>query len=270
MPWPEPLAVRASRAEGARCPSDMVLASGYCIDRYEVSLIDRDSKEPLSPFYPPDPNMLAFVYDRWQLLRSTTGGPAARAMPLPEISDFQRAGKYTAMAVSQAGAVPQGYLSYYSAKRVCEAAGKRLCSPKEWEVACRGARDTAFPYGDEYQADTCNVGKVYHPASILHGLSSSGHLDPRLNLLMLDGDNPVLRLTGASQACASHWGKDAVFDMVGNLDEWVDDLEGTFKGGFYARRTTGGCSTQITNHGPTYFDYSTGVRCCRDAARPAP
>jgi hypothetical protein len=58
--------------------------------------------------------------------------------------------------------------------------------------------------------------------------------------------------------------------MVGNLDEWVDDLEGTFKGGFYARRTTGGCSTQITNHGPTYFDYSTGVRCCRDAARPAP
>jgi formylglycine-generating enzyme len=255
-------------AESPPCPADMVAVSSFCIDRYEVSMVDKATAEPLSPFYPPESNMLAFVYDRWQVLRFNAGGVEPRQMPLPEVSEFQRKGKYTPMAVSRVGAVPQAYLSYYSAKRGCEAAGKRLCSPKEWEVACQGELVTVFPYGAEYKAEPCNVGKVYHPASILHGLSSSGHLDPRLNLLVLDGEEPVLRLTGASAACASRWGKDAVYDMVGNLDEWVDDLEGTFRGGFYARRTTGGCATQITGHATTYFDYSTGARCCRARSRP--
>lgn len=251
-------------AQTPACPPDMVLITSFCIDRYEVSTVDKATRESLSPYYPPEPNMLSYVYDRWQVLRYSAGGAEARQMPLPEISEFQRRGKYTAMAVNRVGAVPQAYLSYHSAKRVCEAAGKRLCSPKEWEVACMGEHVTAFPYGTEYKAEPCNVGKVFHPASILHGLASSGHLDPRLNLLLLEGEEPVLRQTGASTTCASRWGKDAVYDMVGNLDEWVDDLEGTFRGGFYARRITNGCAAQITGHAATYFDYSTGARCCKN------
>jgi formylglycine-generating enzyme required for sulfatase activity len=53
-------------------------------------------------------------------------------------------------------------------------------------------------------------------------------------------------------------------DMVGNLDEWVDDEEGTFRGGFYARASTKGCEAQVTSHSPDYFDYSTGARCCQN------
>jgi len=40
--------------------------------------------------------------------------------------------------------------------------------------------------------------------------------------------------------------------------------DGMFLGGFYARSTTKGCDAQISSHAPSYFDYSTGTRCCAD------
>jgi formylglycine-generating enzyme required for sulfatase activity len=153
------------------------------------------------------------------------------------------------------------------AKEACERAGKRLCQSSEWTKACRGQEDRKFPYGTEFSRGPCNVYRYFHPAHVLHGVSWRGLLDPRLNLLTIAGDAPVLRLTGASQSCASHWGEDAVMDMVGNLDEWVEEDEprdnrGSFRGGFYARGTTSGCEADITNHAKLYYDYSTGVRCC--------
>jgi formylglycine-generating enzyme len=54
--------------------------------------------------------------------------------------------------------------------------------------------------------------------------------------------------------------------LVGNLDEWVDEEGGAFAGGFYSRSTRAGCEAVITAHPKQYLDYSTGVRCCRDAA----
>lgn len=51
--------------------------------------------------------------------------------------------------------------------------------------------------------------------------------------------------------------------MVGNVDEWVED--GMFLGGFYSRSTTQGCEAKVSVHASTYYDYSTGTRCCRDA-----
>jgi formylglycine-generating enzyme required for sulfatase activity len=255
-----------SHATAPRCPNDMVNVLDSCVDRYEMALVDKATGAPLSPYYPPEPSMLRFVHDRWQVLRFSVGDESVRRMPLPALSELQTSSKYTPKAVSRAGLVPQAYLSYYSAKRACAAAGKRLCTPAEWERACRGQADQAFPYGPTYRPEVCNVSKRLHPAAILHGLSSSGHLDPRLNLLLVEGEVPLLRLTGESAQCVSRFGNDGIFDMVGNLDEWVDDEKGAFRGGFYARRSHNGCAAQITNHSPTYFDYSTGARCCRDAA----
>lgn len=248
------------------CPADMVLVTTYCIDRYEIAARDVQTKEPLSPYYPPESPWLEKIHKLWENLRHTVGNEYARNMPLPAVSALQKSGKYKGQAVSAPGLVPQGYLSYYSAKRLCEAAGKRLCTEDEWTTACRGESSTQFPYGTEYRANQCNVGSYLHPAAILHGLSSSGHLDPRLNLLMIAGDAPVLRETGATPSCASRWGNDAVFDMVGNLDEWVATDDGMFRGGFYARRAKNGCDAEVTSHPNTYFDYSTGGRCCRDVA----
>jgi sulfatase modifying factor 1 len=247
------------------CPKDMVHITNYCIDRYETAARDAKTNELLSPYYPPEPTWLEKIHRIWENQKSAIGDESARLMPLPALSELQRSGKYRPKAVSEKGLVPQGYLSYYSAKRLCETAGKRLCTADEWDKACRGEKRTQFPYGPEYRANQCNVGSQLHPAAVLHGLSSSGHLDPRLNLLMIAGDAPVLRETGATPTCASRWGDDAVFDMVGNLDEWVATETGVFRGGFYARRSRIGCDAEVKNHSATYFDYSTGARCCRDA-----
>lgn len=259
----------AGYAGASRCPADMVLVRDYCVDRFEIASADKRSGEPLSPYYPPEPRWLTYVHDAWELLRHRVGDEPARRMPLPALSRRQRSLKYTPVAASGRGRVPQAYLSYHSARRLCEAAGKRLCSHEEWETACRGEKQTRFPYGEDYRKEPCNVGRPFHPAAVLHGLSSSGHLDPRLNLLMIAGDAPVVRVGGASQGCVSKWGHDGIYDMVGNMDEWVDDPAGSFRGGFYARRVTNGCEARISNHSDTYFDYTTGARCCKDAQRSA-
>jgi formylglycine-generating enzyme required for sulfatase activity len=161
--------------------------------------------------------------------------------------------------------VPQGYLSYFMAKRACENAGKRLCSEREWSLACRGQAGTRFPYGRSFDRPACNVSHGLHPAHVLHGVSSIGHTDPRLNLVYLDGERPLLASTGSSEVCASRWGQDRIYDMVGNVDEWVEARVPTFRGGFYARGTSKGCDAQVTNHAASYYDYSIGARCCRDA-----
>ena len=244
-----------------RCSPDMVRVHSFCIDRWEVRTVDVASGEPLSPYYAPNPKLAASVRDTWLCEQSSVGSPAARALPLPELSSFQREHSYEPRAVSEGSVVPQAYMSYHTAKKACENAHKRLCTKDEWVSACRGQKDTQFPYGDTFRAGRCNVHRAIHPGYVLHASSSLGLLDPRLNLVE-EGDDPLLHLTGSTSNCASEWGADKIFDMVGNLDEWVEDS--MFLGGFYARSTTKGCDAQISSHAESYFDYSTGTRCCAD------
>src|SRR5690349_6897571 len=128
-------------------------------------------------------------------------------------------------------------------------------------LACRGERDTKSPYGPTYRVGACNVFRKAHPGMILHGSWSTDLIDPRLNQVTEDGQ-PLLRTTGGTETCKSQWGDDAVYDMVGNLDEWVDDAVPTFAGGFYSRDTRQGCDSKITAHAARYLDYSIGTRCC--------
>lgn len=254
----------APAADQRGCPPEMVKIRGFCIDRYEMSTVDARSGEALSPYYPPSPRLLESVVQAWMLERSIVGEPAARELSLPELPLVQRTrSDYSARAVSRAGVVPQSYLSQLAAKSACERAGKRLCSESEWVTACKGEAPRKFPYGDEFEAGRCNVYRHVHPATVLHGSASYGHRDPRLNLVSEFGEGPLLRLTGSTPSCASRWGADRVYDMVGNLDEWVDDESGLFLGGFYARSTREGCESRVSVHAPIYYDYSTGARCCR-------
>lgn len=254
----------ASREQGTGCPADMVRVHEFCIDRWEASMVDRRSGRPLSPFYPPQPRLLRRVLELWQRERTTLGPAAARAMPLPPPT-WQAASEFQPMAVSRPGVVPQAYMSYFTARTACANAGKRLCTEKEWITACRGSSGTAFPYGLTYVPGRCNVYRPYHPGFLLHGSSSTGHTDPRLNLVIEQGTDFLLRPTGATPSCASQWNQDVIYDMVGNLDEWIDDEAGVFLGGFYARSTRQGCEAKIASHAPSYYDYSLGVRCCRDS-----
>ena len=166
------------------------------------------------------------------------------------------------VAANAAGMVPQGYISGEVAQDACEAAGKRLCDSDEWLRACEGASGNTYPYGDAYDADACNDTYGGHPIVDLFGSNAKWNStemnDPRLNQLP-----DSLAASGAFAECVTD---DGVFDMHGNLHEWVADPSGVFRGGFYVDAVINGtgCNYRTTRHTFDYHDYSTGFRCCAD------
>jgi hypothetical protein len=270
---PEPSAsVPAPPASGAQpparaCPEDMVLVKEHlCVDRYEAQLVDAATGQVLSPFYPVRSDyswFLKSVRDRSKEHFDNGGTGLGRTMPFPAFPAWQKSGKLEPLARSREGVEPNGYVNMNVAKSACERAGKRLCTLDEWRTACRGKAGRKHPYGDTFEAGKCNVFREDSPGRILFDNASLGMLDPRMNLVEAKG-KPLFRKTGGTPTCTSEW-DEPIYDMVGNLDEWVDDPDGTFVGGFYSRSTKEGCDTIVTAHVPGYQDYSTGVRCCRDA-----
>jgi formylglycine-generating enzyme len=250
------------RVSRGGCPDDMVsIAGNFCIDRYEVVLVEVETARRTSPFYHPNTTHTRSQFKVWETERRRMGDEEHRLLPIPTPPEFQFKTDFQVAAQSLPGEIPNGYLNSLVAEEACALAGKRLCSEDEWVTACKGEQGTLFPYGEEYIKGKCNVHTGKHPAKILHGNASIGHLDPRLNQFSYQG-HPLLHRTGANPECASRWGGDAVYDMVGNLDEWIADEDGVFLGGFYARNTKQGCEARISAHPRAYFDYSLGVRCC--------
>ncbi len=250
------------------CPEDMVVvAQRFCIDRYEATMVDERTGQAFSPFYPPDAQEMRKAVNGQPWGLAAIGREQLRP-PVPLLPEWQRLPEARARAVSRKGVVPQGYMSRPTAKAACEASGKRLCTIAEWKIACRGEQDTRFPYGPSYRHGACNIRQHEHAAAILWGDASLGHWDPRLNQVSVEG-TPLLKPTGDMATCRSPWGADGIYDMVGNLDEWVDDpgTKGTFVGGFYARDTVRGCDAKVSEHPGVFFDFSTGVRCCAELRR---
>jgi hypothetical protein len=224
---------------GRTCPVDMVTVEhAYCIDAYEASLnqVLPDGRERPWPYY--------------EVLPAAGMGVVVRA-------------------VSRHGVFPQGYISGLQAKDACMRSGKRLCKPAEWRKACMGPKRTTYPYGDHRQPGRCNDNgrspmrffnpdlddKPEHRWMWGH---SGNMIDPRLN--QLEG---TLARSGERADCTNEYG---VFDMVGNLHEWVDDPDGTFQGGYYldTHLNGDGCYYRTTAHPVSHYDYSTGFRCCED------
>jgi hypothetical protein len=218
----------------ARCPRDMAnVGDRFCVDRYEGSLLERRDDgevQPWSPFLPPE---AGHVY----------------------------------LAQSVAGVVPQGYISGAQAERACAAVQKRLCQPVEWRAACGGSQGTAYPYGPVRVAGKCHDTGVapmlaLHAAELKTGWGPAALNDPRAN--QLEG---TVAKTGAFAECTNDLG---VYDMVGNMDEWTSDPNGTFQGGFWLDTDLHGeaCAYRTIAHDFAYHDYSTGFRCCKEPDAP--
>lgn len=217
----------------ALCPVGMADIGGkFCVDRYEAALVEVTERgdAPWSPFESP---------------------VAGR--------------KYK--AVVKQGGLPQAYISANQAAGACSAAGKRLCRLSEWVGACKGPDSSKYPYGANYEPLTCNEhakDKAFvGPLQRLFGAKLKmdwAHMnDPRLNQLP-----DTVAPSGRFARCTNPFG---VFDMVGNLHEWVADRRGSnglFKGGYFneAEINGPGCEYTTSAHAPDYHDYSTGFRCC--------
>ncbi|MDB4998515.1 MAG: kinase domain protein [Myxococcaceae bacterium] len=221
---------------GNGCPEGMARLDTFCVDRYEAQVVDVDDAGIERPHSP---------YD------VIVGRVRAKAA---------------------AGVVPQGYISQVQAAAACAESNKRLCTAVEFASACRGSADAGsyYPYGGKTKiVGACNEGKgsfvpkLFGPDA--QAWTYDDFNDPRLN--QIDGG---LARTGAYASCVSPAG---VHDCVGNLHEWGADPadakgHGRFRGGFYgdAELNGPGCLYVTSAHELTYHDYSTGFRCCADAA----
>jgi hypothetical protein len=165
-------------------------------------------------------------------------------------------------AVSEPGVAPQGYISAVQAARACSESGKRLCRSDEWQKACRGPEKKTYGYGDRREVGRCND-NGRNAVLTLFGPNWSSTTMNRQELNQLDG---TLAKTGSHEGCTNGYG---VYDMVGNLHEWVADASGAFQGGYYLDVSSfghgEGCGYVTTAHEARYHDYSTGFRCCSDA-----
>jgi hypothetical protein len=218
------------------CPPDMAsIDDRYCIDRFEGTLI-----EIL-------PNGDERTFDQSQ----TVEGHVVRASNVK-------------------GGRPQGYISAVQAEQACKRSGKRLCAPSEWKKACKGPDKLQYGYSATNEAGRCND-HGRSPMMAVFGLSGErdqAHKwtvqkmnDPQLNQL-----SNTVTPSGSHEGCTNGYG---VYDMVGNLHEWVNDPEGTFLGGYYldTHQNGDGCDYRTGAHAVWYHDYSTGFRCCADVAQ---
>lgn len=236
------------------CPPDMVQVRDYCIDRYEAHLATR-AKDG------------SFVKHPAHTRPSATERYYAR---------------------SEEGERPQAYISRVEAAAACESSEKRLCGVEEWFQACRGSGLTTYPYGRKFERGRCNVGKPHLLSRFFGTDARQWEYKAHFNNPMLSQQPGFLASTGEYRDCVSDYG---VFDMVGNVQEWVADRpdqtllrklplkegirrslgsgagKGIFMGGFYSttHEHGRGCAFVTAAHEVRYHDYSTGFRCCRDA-----
>jgi len=209
------------------CLDGMAFVSGrFCIDRWESSLVEITS-EGERPFSPYEP-------------------PDGREV----------------RAVTGRGMVPQGYVSRDQSDRACKASKKRLCREDEWVTACKGDPPHAFPYGDARVKGACNDSGI-SPLHVFYPEAPETYRAKPMNDPRLNQQPRTLAKAGSFSQCTNGFG---VFDMVGNLHEWVMSPHPTFRGGYYqdTHINGDGCLYRTTAHQANYHDYSTGFRCCAD------
>jgi hypothetical protein len=263
-------AATASAAPVGSCPRDMVrVAQRFCIDRYEDILVDLKSGQRLSPYYNPGRATAMGAEKAAKDYQPDAGAdaaaPLAATMAVPALPGWQRTTDAEPTTESVANEVPNAMVAGKQAEAACARAKKRLCTLEEWRTACSGEAGTKFPYGNTFQHGACNIFTEAHPTALLYGNASVGHTDPRVNLVESNG-RTLLQKTGGTKSCKSNWGNDAVYDMIGNLMEWVSTGDGlACAGGFYAQSSRNGCEMSTgTALGMGFANYTTGVRCCAD------
>lgn len=161
---------------------------------------------------------------------------------------------------NKAGENPVVMKTWYEAKDACANVGKRLCGDSEWTVACEGQERLPYPYGYDRNSEACNIDKP-HPDVNEKALGSN---DPKVR------DAEAKRLwqgepSGSRASCVSPYG---VFDMTGNVDEWVVNESGQpyksgLKGGYWGP-VRDRCRPMTTIHSEGFSFYQIGFRCCSD------
>jgi hypothetical protein len=178
-----------------KCPPDSVKVGNNCIDTYEASVWQIPTTNS---------SLVKKVQAGKATLTDLTGGGATQLAPAATCSapsdygiNFPNTGNWLPVlgsnppspgvyAVSIPGVQPSGCITWFQANQGCLLSGKRLLTNGEWQGAAAGTPDP----GTDNGTTDCNI---------VAGVAVN---------------------TGSRSSCKSSWG---VFDMVGNVEEWVAD-----------------------------------------------
>ena len=224
-------------------------------DQYEAFL--RDTRHPVSGMC---------MTDRWK--PGTWQLDAATNFHDP---GFAQTGDHPAACVSWNDA--KAYVAWLNTKTV---GGYRLLSEAEWEYLARAGSTTAYPWGPDVN-DGCTQmngydrvilekkGDLYKGEAVPFAACSDGHLNT----------------SPAGSYAPNAFG---IYDMIGNLGEWVEDCATTSYDSLQSdgTHTDGDCSKRIVRGGswgtqprqlrtaerirysPTAVDDSIGIRVAKD------
>lgn len=171
------------------------------------------------------------------------------------IDQYEASMSTPGVAASVRFAMPARGVTWFEAKDACEAAGKRLCTADEWTTACRGDGDLTFPYGNQYEATTCNGFDARRDDVVETG----GMFSPEL------AEDGLLEASG----CVTRHG---AYDLSGNVWEWnasgyFDDARRGLAGGSFRSNRIGlRCVTEDNHAPPDEENDAFGFRCCVDFA----
>jgi formylglycine-generating enzyme required for sulfatase activity len=163
-------------------------------------------------------------------------------------------------APNQEGKPPYVMRSFEGATRWCAERHKRVCTEQEWELGCEGPEHRPLAYGWHVDVSLCNSDKSWRPFD-LKKLHSSDSAEQEAEVKKLWQGTP----SGAYATCVSGFG---IYDMMGNVEEWVVSrrgrrVPGSLMGGFWAKPWTG-CRGTNDAHEPKFAFYETGFRCCAE------
>jgi formylglycine-generating enzyme required for sulfatase activity len=174
-----------------KCPPDAVIAGTVCMDKYEASVWQ---VPPTNLAGKSNKGLITKIQKGTATLANLAAGGATQISPADSCSPwwpatFPENGQWTQplYAVSIPGVIPTGCTTWLQAQQACGNSRKRLPTNAEWQLAVAGTPDP----GPDNGTTDCNTGSVLTPVN-----------------------------TGSRSSCKSNWG---VFDMVGNVEEWVAD-----------------------------------------------
>jgi len=143
---------------------------------------------------------------------------------------------------------PVNCVTFTAAEQFCAWVGGRVCTQEEWLAACRGTDGRGFPYGGEFDPEACNV----------HSRSTGP-----------PGSTPGTAPVGSHRRCEG--GLDGLFDMAGNVAEWVGPCKGTycrFRGAGHRSNEPverfAACRGVCSGNQGSLKSNVVGIRCCKD------